>query len=70
MDDGRPRFSVLGVNDDIALKTVLTVAVCGVIHVRRFGEGDDGVGRLVVNQNEVTRIDAADFTGFVVNHGF
>ncbi len=70
MDDGRATFPVLGIDDDVAFHAVLLVAVGWVVGVGGFGKGDNRIGRVIVNQNQITSIDASDFAPFIVNHGF
>ena len=70
MDDGGPVLAVLGVDDDIAFKAVLAVSVGWVVHVRCLSVGDNGSCRLVVDENEVASINATDFSGLVMDHGF
>ena len=41
VNDGRAALAVLGVNDDIAFEAV--GCSCQMVHVRCFGEGDDGL---------------------------
>ena len=70
MNDGRAGFTVLSVDDDIALKTVLFVAVGAVGRVGCFGKSHDGIAGLVVHENQISRVNASDFTALFVNHGF
>ena len=69
MDDGGAFFSVLCIDDDIAFHAVLLVPVGRVVGVGGFGKGDNRVGGLVVDKDQIASIDASDFASLIVNHG-
>ena len=69
MDDRRSVLAVLLVNYHVTFQAVLAVTMVPLhFWICRLGERHDGAWVLVVHQNQITRINAADFPFDFVDH--